>query len=108
MGAMAVYISNKLLESFLGMEHLLTGFALLIRSQVCKGNGDASIEICQLAHALGYDVVFVFCCGKHCGVWPKLLACAPEFCFAHHLDRIEWLALFIFLLIYLTITEHLG
>ena len=85
MGAMPIYIAHKLLETLLGMEHLLLGVALLIGAQVGQGDGDTCIEICQFAHALGYDFVFVLCGGKDRGIGPELLACSTQIGLAHHL-----------------------
>ena len=104
---MTVDKAHKFLESVLGMEHLLLGMAFFIRAEISQCNLDTGIEIGQLSHALGNDVVFINCCGEHCRVWPKLLSCATQLSLSHHLDRIKGLALFILLLIDFAITENL-
>ena len=106
-GAMAVDVAHELLQSLLGMEHLLTGLSLLVGTHIGKRYGDAGIQICQLSHSLGYDVVLIRGGGKYGWVRPELLACSLLVGLSHYLHGIERLSLFVFLLIDLAVAEHL-
>ena len=107
-GAVPVDVPHKLLQPVLGVEDLLPCLAFLVGAQVGQGDGYAGVEVCQLAHALGNDVVFEFGGGGEDGrVGPELLARAPLLGLAHYLDRVEGLALLILLLVYLAVAEHL-
>ena len=73
-GAVAVNVAHKLLQSVLGMEHLLACLSLLVGAHVGECYGYSGIEVCQLTHTLRNDVVFVCRGGEHCRVWPELLS----------------------------------
>ena len=107
MSAVAVNVANKLLESVLGVEHLLLGVSLFIWSHICKRDGDTGIQISQFPHSLYNDVILICGSGEYGGVGPELLACTSEFSLANNLYRVERLTLLVFLLIDLTVAEHL-
>ena len=108
MGTMTIHIAHELLQSVLGMEHLrLTHFTLLIRTQVTEGDGDAGIQIGQLTHTTGDDVVLIFGGGEDGAVGPELLAGTCLVGIANDLHVVEGLSLLILLLVDMTITVHL-
>ncbi len=106
--AVAVDVAHEFLQSLLGVEHLrLAHVALFVGPFVGQGDGDAGVQVCQLAHALGYGVVFKFRRGEDGGVGPELLACARQLGVAYDLHVVEWLSLLVFLLVYVAVAEHL-
>ena len=88
MGAVTVDILHKLLQSVLGVESLLLGLTLLIRTQVGKHDGDAGIQVCQLTHALSDGVVVVYRSGEDGWIGPELLTGTSQLCLTHHLDGV--------------------
>ncbi len=106
-GAVAVHIAHELLQTVLGMEHLLLGLAFLVGTEVGQGNLDACVEECQLTHTVGDDVPLVDGVGEDGGVWPELLACTALLGLADNLHGVEGLALLVLLLVDLSVTEHL-
>ena len=44
-GAVTIDIAHELLQSVLGMEHLLLGLAFLVGTQVGERDGDAGIQV---------------------------------------------------------------
>ncbi len=107
MCAVTVHIAHKFLESVFGMEHLLAGLALVVGSQIGECDADAGIEIGQLAHTAGNDIPLEHGGGEYRGVRPELLSRAAFIGLSDHLDRIEGLALLVFLLVSLAVAEHL-
>ena len=89
------------------MEYVGAGVALAVGTLVGEFDGDARVEVGQLAQTVGEDVVLVGGGGEYLCVGPELLAGAAQFGFANHLDGIERLALGIFLLVNLAIAEYL-
>ena len=57
---MTVYVAHEFLESFFCMEDFLLCFSFFIRALVCEGDGYSRVEVSQLSHALGDDLVFVW------------------------------------------------
>ena len=104
----AVDVSHKLLQTFLGVECLLPLLSVLIGPEVGQRDGDTGIEVCQFAHAACPDVPLKGGGGEDGGVGPELLTRATAVCLAYYLHGIEWLALLVFLLVYLAIAKHLG
>lgn len=90
--AVTVDIAHKLFQSVFCMEHFLSCLSLLIGTQVCQRNLYAGVKICQLAHTLRYDVVFIYRCGEYRRIRPELLTGSAQFGFADNLYRIERLA----------------
>ena len=107
MCAVAVDVAHELFQSVLGVEHLLLGLAFFIWAHVAQRDGDAGIQISQLAHALGDDVVLVFSGGEDGVVGPELLSCASQFGLSNHLDRVERDAALVFLLIDFAVAVNL-
>ena len=105
--AVAIHIAHKLLQSVLGVEHLLLGLAFLVGAHVGQGDGDAGIQVSQFPHALGDDVIFVCRGGEYSRVGPELLARTCKVSLADNLHRIKRLTLLVFLLIDLSVAEHL-
>ena len=81
---MTVYVAHEFLESFFCMEDFLLCFSFFIGALVCEGDGYSRVEVSQLSHALGDDLVFV--CGgcEDAGIWPELLACSLKGRFSYH------------------------
>ena len=107
MCTVAVNVANELLESVLGVEHLLLCISFFVGTHVSKRDGDAGIQISQLSHSLCNDVILIGCSGEYSGVGPELLACTSEFSLTNNLYRVKRLTLFILLLIDLAVAEHL-
>ena len=105
--AMPVYVAHKLFESVFGMKYLCSCLALLIRTQVCKRDADASIEESQLAHAPCNDVPLEMSSCKNGLIGPELLACTSLVGFSNDLYRVERFSPFVFLLIDFAISEYL-
>ena len=107
-GAVTVDVTHELLQTFLGVEHLgLTEITFLVRTKVGQRDGDACIQISQLTHTLGNDIVFVFCRGEDGAVGPELLAGTSLVGVAHNLHVVEGLTLLVFLLVDMAIAEYL-
>ena len=107
-GAVTIDVAHELLQSLLGVEHLgLLQVTLFIGAQVGQRDGDTSVQISELAHTAGDDVVFVFSGGKDGGVGPELLARTCKLCIAYNLYVVEGLTLLILLLVDVTVAEHL-
>ena len=105
--AVAVYVAHELLKSVLSVEHLFACLALFVGAHVAQSDADAGIEERKLAHTACYDVPLVVGCGEHCRVGPELLACTALVGLAYHFYGVERLALLVFLLVYLSVAEHL-
>ena len=70
-------------------------------------NGDTSIQKCQFTHTVRYTIIVINCFREYAIVWPELLAGT---CFVGHTNLfyiIQWLAVSVLLLIYLTIAIYL-
>ena len=99
-GAVTVHVAHELLQALLGVEHFrLAQVALLVGTQVGQRDGDAGVQVGQLAHALGNDVVLISGGGEDGAVGPELLARTGLV--------VEGLALLIFLLVDVAVAEHL-
>ena len=107
MGTMTVHITDELFQTILGMKHLLLGLAFFIRTEVGKRDGDAGIQECQFAHALGNGVVVISGNSEHSGIGPELLAGTCLISVAYDLYVVERLSFLVFLLIDVTIAVHL-
>ena len=107
MCAVAIYVANKLFQSVFCMENFLSGLAFFIGTEVSKRDAYTRIEVCKLTHSAGNDVPFVGRCSENSRVRPELLAGSTLSCFPNYFDRIERFAFFVFLLIYLSISENL-
>ena len=68
---------------------------------------NASVEVSQLAHAVGQNIVFILRGSEYACIRPELLASAANVSFAHHLHGVERLAFLVFLLINFAIAKHL-
>ena len=88
MSAVAIDVTDKLLQSVLCMEHLFTYLAVFVSTQVAQGNLDAGIEECQLTHTTSYDIPLIDGGGKYRWVWPELLACTALVGLTYNLYRI--------------------
>ena len=107
-GAVTVHVTHKFLQTFLGVEHLrLFQIAFFVRTQVGERDGDAGVQVGQFAHTAGNDVVLVLCGSEDASVRPELLTGTCLVGIAYYLHVIEGLALLVFLLVDMTITEHL-
>ena len=106
-GAVAVDEAHELLQTILGMEHFLLGLAFVVGPQVGQGYPNAGIEERQFAHTVGDDVPTIDRGGENRGVGPELLPCSTKLSVAHHFDGIERFALFVLLLVDLSVAEHL-
>ena len=106
-GTMAVDVTYELLQTVLGMESLLARLAFFVLAEVNEVDGDAGIQVSQLAHAACDDVPLVGCSGENGGIGPELLACAGAIGIAYDLHIIERLTLFVLLLVDMTIAIDL-
>ena len=95
------------------MEHLgLLQISFLIRTEISQRDGDTCIEVSQLAHTTGDDVVLILCCGEDGAIGPELLTGTSLIGIANYLHVVEGLALLVLLLVDMTIAvnlrEHVG
>ena len=105
--AVTVNITHKLLQTLLGMEHFLAGVTLLVGTEVLERYGDAGIEVSQLTHTFGDDLIFVDSSGEDATIGPELLTCTLERGLTYDLHGIEGFTFLILLLIDLSVAEHL-
>ena len=90
------------------MEYLrLTEITLLVRTKVSQRDGDTSIQVSQLTHTLGDDVILIFCSGEDGAIGPELLTGTCLIGVAHDLYIVEGLTLLVLLLVDMAITEYL-
>ena len=108
MSTTAVHEANEVAQASLAVIFLCAGSTLLIGTKVGQCDGDTGIQISQLAHTVGQHIEIIGGGGEDAPIGPELLTCATQVRLAHHLHGIESLATGIFLLIDLSITEHLG
>ena len=108
MSTTAIHEANEVAQASLAVIFLCAGSTLLIGTKVGKCDGDTGIQISQLAHTVGQHIEIIGGGGEDAPIGPELLTCATQVRLAHHLHGIESLATGIFLLIDLSITEHLG
>ena len=106
-GAMAINVAHKLFQTVFGMEYFFLSLAFFVGTHVAQRDGDTGIQISQLAHTLGDDVILVDGGGKDIGIGPELLASSGLIGVAHNLNVVKGLALLVFLLVDMTIAEHL-
>ena len=105
---MTVHVAYKLFQSLLGVEHLrLAKVAFLVGAQVGQRNGDASIQVGQLAHTTGNDVIFKFGGSEDAAIGPELLARTCFVGIAYNLHVVQGLSLFILLLVDVTVAVYL-
>ncbi len=77
--ATGVDVADELLQSVLAMEDFLARLPVFVLfAHVRQSDGDAGVQVGQLAHAVGQDFVFVFSGDEDVAVRPELLACAPQ------------------------------
>ena len=107
MGTMTIYVTHELFQSILSMEDFHARLPLFISTQVGQCNLDTCIQISKLTHTTSNDIPLIMDGCKDCLIWPKLLTRTTLVCGAHHFNWIQRFTLFILLLIYLAITEHL-
>ena len=106
--AVTVHVAHEFLQAVLGVEHLgLLQVAFLVRTQVGKRDGDAGIQIGQLTHTTGNDVVFVFCRSEDGAIGPELLAGTGLVGITHNLHIVERLTLLVLLLVDMAVAEYL-
>ena len=106
-GAVAIDVANELLEAFLGVENFFLQLALFVGTHVAQRDGDAGVQVGQLAHTLGNDVVFVLRGGEDAAVRPELLARTGDVSVANDLHVVQRFALLVLLLVDVTVAEHL-
>ena len=108
MRAVTIHVANKLFQTFLGMEHLgLLQVTLIVRTLVSERNGDAGIQVSQLTHTTGNDIVLIFCSSKDTSVRPELLTCTSNVGIADYLHIVKGFTLLVFLLVDMSVAEHL-
>ena len=107
MGAVAVNVANEFFQTVNGMENFLTWLSVLLLALVCERDFDTRVQIGQFAHTACNNVPLEGCCSENASIRPELLACSAFLCGSNHLYGIKGLALFILLLVDLTVTEHL-
>ena len=106
-GTVTIHVAHELLQTVLSVEHLLLQLALLIGTHVLQCDGDAGIQVGQLTHATGNDIVFVFCRCEDGAVGPELLTGTRLVGVTHDLHVVEGLTLLVLLLVDVTVAEHL-
>ena len=100
-------VAHKFAQTVFGMEHFLTDIAFVVLALVGQRDGDTCIEVGQFAHAVGKDVIFISGGRKDGVIWPEMLTRTAQFGLSHHLNGVEGMSLCVFLLINLSIAEHL-
>ena len=108
----AVDVAYKVAQTTLAVENFLAdafyaGCLIDVQSHVGKGDVYAGIQVCQFAHTVGQDVVFVDGGSEYACIGPELLACASQVGFSNHAYWSVGLSLVIQLLVDLTVAEHL-
>ena len=102
-----VQVAHELLHSFLRVEHVVLERAVLfLHALVGERDGDALVQVCQLAHAGFEYVVLIFCGGEDASVRPESLPGARDVGRSHFLYCVERFSAFVFLLVYLSVAEH--
>ena len=104
----AVNVAYKILESALAVELLCASVAFCIGAKVCKCYCDARVQICEFAHTVGQDVIFVDGGGENVSIGPKLLSGTAAFCLAYDFYASDGLSASVFLSVDFTIAEDLG
>ena len=89
------------------MEHLRSCLALLIGTQVSKGDANACIQESQLSHAPRNDVPLEVSGGEYRLIWPELLTRSTQIGFSDDFHRVYGFSPFVFLLVDFAVTEHL-
>ena len=105
--AALVDVAYKFAHAIFREEGCLFGLAFFVGAQVAQNDGDAGVQKCQFAHAVGENFVFVCGGGENAAVRPKLLACAAQMGFAYHFYGIQRCAACVFLLVYFAIAKYL-
>ena len=90
------------------MEDVGACVAFFVGTLVGEGDGDASVEVGELTHAVGENVVAVGGDGEDGVVRPEVLACASDVGGAYYFYGCLWLALGILLAIDFAVAEDLG
>ncbi len=105
----AVNVAHKLLQSLLSVEHLrLAQITLLVRTQIGQRDSNTCIKECEFAHTTSHDVILIHSLSEDSSIRPELLTSTALVGLAHYLYRVERLTHLIFLLVDLTVAEHLG
>ena len=81
-------------------------FVLVAKVGQC--NGDTLVEVCQFTQTVLQGFILVSGSGEDVTVWPESLSCTGTVAFAHFFHGVERLTARIFLLVYLSVTEHIG
>ena len=109
--AVAVDITNKLAQTILRVEHLaLVTSILVLLAAVGQTDTHTCIQVCQLTHTVGQDLVLIHSLSKDTAVRPELYSRTCAFAFsvcANHAHRSQWLTSRIILCVDLTITTNL-
>ena len=108
----AVDVAHEVLQAAFAVEHFLPCVALFVRTHVGQRNGDAGVQISQLTHTVGQNVIFI-CSGREDSlVGPELLTCAAQFGCTDDFNTRHGFADAVLLLIDLAVAidlaDHLG
>ena len=103
----AVYIFHKLFQSVFSVENFLSCLPFLIWTQVGECDFYTCIQERKFSHTACHNVPLEHCCCENAGIWPELLTRTRLVGIANYLHRIERFALFVFLLVDFSVTEHL-
>ena len=105
--SVAVNVADELFKTVFGVENLRTCLALLVGTQVSKGDADACIQECQLSHAPRNDIPLEVSGCEYRLIWPELLTRSTQVGLSNDFHGVEGFSPFVFLLVNFAVTEHL-
>ena len=102
-----VNVADELFEAVFGVENLRSCLALLIGTQVSKGDANACIQESQLSHAPRNDVPLEVSGCEYRFIWPELLTRSTQVGLSNDFHWVEGFSPFVFLLVNFAVTEYL-